>query len=80
MHDPGILALDIKTHLVIDTSPEGRVLHSTRIKTTIGGWWTSQIDWEALGQTYGMDIFRPYLVESWFHTWVHYEPLVSFFN
>ena len=28
------------------------------------------MDWEALGLTYGMHMFRPYLAGSPFHAWV----------
>ena len=42
--------------------------------------WDSQIEWESLGKSWGMQILRPYLIGKHFTSWgVHY-PLVPLYN
>ena len=66
-----------KTHLVTDASPSGiaasgyqeddagnwvPVDHTSRAMSVVKQGWQSQIDWESLAKTWGMEMFRPYLV------------------
>ena len=66
-----------KKHLVSDASPSGiaasvyqedktgtwvPVDHTSRALSAVEQGWQSQIDWESLAKTWGMEMFRPYLV------------------
>ena len=65
------------THLITDASPSGiaasvyqeddagnwvPVDHTSRAMSAVEQGRKSQIDWESLAKTWGMEMFRPYLV------------------
>ena len=84
-----------KTHLVTDASPSGiaasvyqeddagtwvPVDHTSRALSAVEQGWQSQIDWESLAKTWGMEMFRPYLVGVRFTVWGDHKPLLPLFN
>ena len=42
--------------------------------------WESQLEWESLGKTWGMQMLRPYLVGEEFTSWGDHQPLVPLYN
>ena len=89
-HDP-----KRKTHQVSDTSPCGiaaslyqedeqgswvPVDHTSRALSTYEQGWQSQIDWESLAKTWGMMMFRPYLIGVHFTSWGDHKPLLPLYN
>ena len=42
--------------------------------------WDSQIDWESLGKSWGMQMLRPYLIGRPFTSWGDHYPLVPLYN
>ena len=86
---------DLKTHFVSDASPYGiqaslyneqedktwvPVDHQSRALTTEEKAWGSQIDWESLAKSWGMEQFRYYLSGCKFTSWGDQQPLVSLYN
>ena len=84
-----------KTHLVTDASPCGiaallyqedetgtwvPVDHTSRALSAVEQGWQSQIDWESLAKTWGMMMFRPYLVGVRFMAWGDHKPLLPLYN
>ena len=84
-----------KTHLVTDASPWGisasiyqedkqarwiPVDHITRALSPQEQRWKSQIDWESLAKSWGMMMFRPYLVGNKFTSWGDHQPLIPLYN
>ena len=84
-----------KTHLVTDASPHGisaslyqededgtwlPVDHASRALSKHEQAWQSQIDWESLAKTWGMQLFRPYLVGTKFTSWGDHQPLLPLYN
>ena len=84
-----------KTHLVTDASPSGiaasvyqeddagtwvPVDHTSRALSAVEQGWQSQIDWESLAKTWGMEMFRPYLVGVRFTSWGDHKPLLPLYN
>ena len=83
------------THFVSDASPKGiaasvyqqmadeswvPVDHVDRALSVVEQGWNSQIEWEALGKTWGMRMLRSYLVGQHFTSWGDHRPLTSVFN
>ena len=83
------------THFVSDASPKGiaasvyqqmadkiwvPVDHVDRALSAVEQGWNSQIEWEALGKTWGMRMLRSYLVGQHFTSWGDHRPLTSVFN
>ena len=86
---------DRKTHLVTDASPkgiaaslyqedeEGRWLpvdHASRALSLTEQRWESQIDWESLAKSWGMLMFRHFLIGAHFTSWGDHLPLLPFYN
>ena len=84
-----------KTHLVTDASPVGisasiyqedergqwlPVDHMTRALSPQEQRWRSQIDWESLAKSWGMMMFRHYLVGNKFTSWGDHQPLIPLYN
>ena len=42
--------------------------------------WESQLEWESLGKSWGMQMLRPYLVGAEFTSWGDHQPLVPLYN
>lgn len=42
--------------------------------------WESQLEWESLGKSWGMQMLRPYLVGEEFTSWGDHQPLVPLYN
>ena len=42
--------------------------------------WGSQIEWESLGKSWGMQMLRPYLIGKHFTSWGDHYPLVPLYN
>ena len=84
-----------KTHLVADASPRG-IAASLYQEDEAGRWlpvdhvsralsqqeqnWQSQIEWESLAKSWGMNMFRPYLIGTKFTSWGDHQPLLPFYN
>lgn len=83
------------THFVSDASPRGiaaslyqegadkswvPVDHISRALSKEEMGWMSQIDWESLAKSWGMEQFRYYLTGIHFTSWGDQEPLVSIYN
>ena len=84
-----------KTHLVTDASPCG-IAASLYQKDNQGKWvpvdntsramsayeqgWVSQINWESLAKTWGMMMFRPYLIGVHFTSWGDHKLLLPLYN
>jgi hypothetical protein len=84
-----------KTHLVTDASPKGiaaslyqedqagewlPVDHASRALSQTEQRWDSQIDWESLAKTWGMLMFRHFLIGTHFTSWGDHLPLLPFYN
>ena len=83
------------THFVSDASPKGiaaslyqeepdrswvPVDHTSRALSKEEMGWKSQIDWESLAKSWGMEQFRYYLTGIHYTSWGDQEPLVSIYN
>ena len=81
---------DRATHFVSDASPKGiaaslyqswvPVDHISRVLSKEEMGWKSQIDWESLAKSWGMEQFRYYLTGIHFTSLGDQEPLVSIYN
>ena len=84
-----------KTHLVTDASPWGisasiyqedtggkwlPVDHITRALSPQEQRWRSQIDWESLAKSWGIMMFRPYLLGNKFTSLGDHQPLTPLYN
>ena len=87
--------MDRTTHFVSDASPEGiqaslyqeledrswvPVDHTSRALTEEEKRWGSQIDWESLAKSWGMEQFRYYLSGCKFTSWGDQQPLIPLYN
>ena len=54
--------------------------HITRALSPQEQRWRSQIDWESLAKSWGMMMFRPYLVGNKFTSWGDHQPLIHLYN
>ena len=85
----------LPTMFVSDASPEGiaasvyqvqpdktwvPIDHISRALTNDEKAWDSQIDWESLGKSWGMNQFRTYLSGQHFTAWGDQQPLVPLYN
>lgn len=83
------------THLVTDASPHGisaslyqedeskrwlPVDHISRALSQHEQDWKSQIEWESLAKTWGMAMFRSYLIGTKFTSWGDQKPLIPLYN
>jgi hypothetical protein len=88
-------AMDRPTHFVSDASPQGiqaslyqeqedktwvPVDHTSRALTEEEKRWKSQIDWESLAKSWGMEQFRYYLSGCKFTSWGDQQPLIPLYN
>jgi hypothetical protein len=83
------------THFVSDASPKGiaasvyqeeedgtwiPIDHIDRALSKVEQGWASQIEWECLGQCWGMLMLRSYLIGSNFTSWCDHRPLIPLLN
>ena len=54
--------------------------HRSRALSAYEQGWQSQIDWESLAKTWGMVMFRPYLIGVHFTSWGDHKPLLPLYN
>ena len=54
--------------------------HITRALSPQEQRWRSRIDWESLAKSWGMMMFRPYLVGNKFTSWGDHQPLYNDLN
>ena len=86
---------NLDTHFVSDASPLGiaasiyqeqkdgiwvPVDHVDRALSVVEQGWNSQIEWESLGKSWGMQMLRSYLVGQHFTSWGDHQPLLPLYN
>ena len=54
--------------------------HCSRALSAYEQGWKSQIDWESLAKTWGMMMYRPYLIGVHFTAWGDHKPLLPLYN
>ena len=54
--------------------------HVDRARSATEQGWDSQIEWESLGKSWGLQMLRSYLISKHFTSWGDHFPLVPLFN
>ena len=86
---------DLPTHFISDACKQGLsasvyqeeqdgtlvpVDHVDRALSVTEQGWESQLEWESLGKSWGMQMLRPYLVGKEFTSWGDHQPLIPLYN